>query len=123
MTERARAILVVEDDVDVREALATLLETQGYRVLEAENGLEALGRLRDADFDVCLILLDLFMPVMNGWTFREEQLRDPTMAAVPVVVVTADVSARRSGKDLRAEEYLTKPVDFDHLLAVVARHC
>jgi CheY-like chemotaxis protein len=119
MTERARAILVVEDDLDVREALATLLETQGYRVLEAENGLEALGHLRDADFDVCLILLDLFMPVMN----REEQLRDPTMAAVPVVVVTADVGARRSGKDLRAAEYLTKPVDFDHLLAVVARHC
>ena len=123
MTERARAILIVEDDVDVREALATLLETQGYRVLEAENGLQALGRLRDTAFDVCLILLDLFMPVMNGWAFREEQLRDPTMAGVPVVVVTADVSARRTGKDLRAAEYLTKPVDFDRLLAVVARHC
>ena len=123
MPDRERAILVVEDDVDVREALATLLETQGYRVVEAENGLEALGRLRDRDVDVCLILLDLFMPVMNGWDFRDEQLRDPTLAAVPVVVVTADVTARHSGKDLRAAEYLTKPVDFDHLLSVVARHC
>jgi len=116
------AILVVEDDADIRGALAAVLETSGYRVVEAENGKDALAHLRDPAVDVCLILLDLFMPVMNGWAFRAEQLRDPALATVPVVVVTADATAPSRG-DLGATEYLTKPVDFDRLLAVVAEHC
>lgn|SRR5262249_58397265 len=115
-------ILIVEDDPDVRGALATVLESVGYRIVEAEHGLEALQRLRTS-MVFCLILLDLYMPTMNGWAFREEQMKDPSLAAIPVIVITADVTAARKAADLGAVASLTKPVDFDELLGLVARHC
>jgi CheY-like chemotaxis protein len=71
----------------------------------------------------CLILLDLFMPVMNGWTFRSEQLRDPTLAAIPVVVISADTEAVRKAATLGAVAAMAKPLDFGRLLDTVARHC
>lgn len=117
-------ILVVEDNADVRGALAAILESEGYAVTEAEHGLEALARLRDsAGADVCLILLDLFMPTMNGWEFRDEQLRDPHLADIPVIVITADAAAGRRAAAMGITECMTKPVDFDRLLALVAEHC
>jgi len=123
MTDHGRRVLVVEDDADVRGALAAVLEVAGYQVVEAAHGGEALDHLRAASKSFCMILLDLFMPTMNGWAFRAEQLRDPTLATVPVVIVTADATAPGRSGDLGAAEYLTKPVDFDRLLAVVAEHC
>ena len=72
-------VLVVEDDADTREALAAVLESHGFRVAEAEDGVAALSHLRGANC-VCLIVLDLFMPKMNGWTFRQEQVKDPARA-------------------------------------------
>jgi CheY-like chemotaxis protein len=119
---RKKSILVVEDEDDVRESLAVILESEGYSVLEAAHGGEALERLRMAD-DVGLILLDLFMPTMNGWAFRDAQVRDPALASIPVIVITADAAAARSARTLGVVEAMTKPLDFDRLLALIGRHC
>ncbi len=116
------SILVVEDDPAVREAIATFLECEGYRVVEAGDGLEALRRLRGAS-DVGLILLDLMMPVMNGWEFRDVQAKDPALASIPVVVITADNSAAQKAADAGTAGYLLKPVEFPELLSWVDRFC
>jgi len=116
------AILIVDDDYDVRGSIAALLEGEGYRVLEAEDGAAALRCLRSPE-SFCLILLDLFMPVMNGWAFRAEQLRDPTLSSIPVLVITADATASRQAANLGAVDWLVKPLHFDRLLNVVAEHC
>jgi CheY-like chemotaxis protein len=115
-------VLVVDDDADSRGAVAALLEAQGYSVAEAEDGLDALKQLR-ASTCTCLVVLDLFMPIMNGWTFREEQVRDPALANIPVVVVSADSSAARQATSLGVEAAMAKPLDFDRFLDVVGRYC
>src|SRR5262249_36376832 len=120
--ETKHAILVVEDDEDIRGAMAAFLDAEGYRVVEAANGQEALRELRAVN-GFCLVLLDLYMPVMNGWEFRAEQLRDPAIAAVPVVVVSADRGAGEKAKQLGAIDYMVKPIDFDRLLRAVAINC
>src|SRR5919206_1695644 len=81
-------VLVVEDDFAIRETLRELLEDEGYRVAWAANGKEALARLHERAPRV--ILLDLMMPVMDGWEFRVAQQRDPALASIPVVVISAD---------------------------------
>jgi len=115
-------ILIVEDDPDVRGALAAVLEAEGYGVVEAENGREALDRLRNGT-DFCLILLDLFMPEMNGWAFRTEQMQDPRLAAIPVVVISADSVAAKRAVSPGIVAAMTKPVEFGSLLDVVGQHC
>src|SRR5712691_6808566 len=102
-----RSILIVEDDDAVREALATFLELQGYDVVEAAHGEEALRQLRSAR-PFCMILLDLMMPVMNGWEFRTHLLSDPTLASIPVVVVTADNSAAKKAAAVGVAGYMMK---------------
>ena len=89
----AKAVLLVEDDIDVREAVADTLDEAGYRVSPARNGQEALDMLRSGAVQPRVILLDLMMPVMDGWQFREEQLRDPALASIPVVALSAHVCA------------------------------
>jgi|SRR5215469_6799403 len=111
-------ILVVEDDEDAREALVALLQMKGYHAVPASNGREALEYLQHARAPD-LIILDLWMPIMNGWQFREEQMRDPRLAGVPVIVVTA-LSDRT---DVNANEVIIKPVDVDHLLCAVTQYC
>jgi CheY-like chemotaxis protein len=113
-------VLIVEDDEAVREALATFLEVEGYPVLVAGDGEEALRQLR-ARTSVGIILLDLMMPVMNGWQFREHQLKDPTIASIPVLVVTADDRAAQKAADIGAAGFMTKPIEFDQLLRQIAR--
>jgi CheY-like chemotaxis protein len=115
-------ILIVEDDQDVRESTAMILEAAGYSVVTAAHGEEALRQLRSSA-PCCLILLDLYMPVMNGWAFRAEQLRDPNLASIPVVVVSADGAVGQRAADLGARGYVGKPIDFDRLLALVGAHC
>ena len=116
-----KRVLIVEDDELAREALAAFLQAEGYPVLEAANGLEALDRLqRDA---VGAILLDLMMPVMDGWQFRAAQLRDAMLASIPVMVITADASAQARASSLGVQEYMTKPIQFARLLDFVGRHC
>lgn len=108
-----RRILVVDDDCDLREILGMALEDEGYEVLLARDGAEALRQLREATEPPELIFLDLRMPVMNGWEFLEEQRRDPKIAAVPVVIITADSSAVMESAVRMAAGVLPKP--FSHL--------
>src|SRR3954466_3369212 len=82
------SVMIVEDDADTREMLERFLELEGFDVRTAANGQLALEALQ-ADGTPCVILLDLMMPVMNGWQFREVQVRDPRFSRIPVVVVTA----------------------------------
>jgi CheY-like chemotaxis protein len=118
----AHRILVVEDDEDVRGALAVVLESRGYDVVEARDGGEALHRLRSGA-NVCLILLDIFMPGMDGWAFRTEQMKDPALARIPVLVITADSTAARTAVAGGAVSAMTKPIEFDQLLRLVEQHC
>jgi CheY-like chemotaxis protein len=119
--EEHKPVLIVEDDEDAREALVFFLQNEGYRVLEASHGVEALDHLRHTD--VCAILLDLMMPVMDGWAFRAEQMKDPHLATIPVAVITADENAMQQRAALGVEELMVKPVDLRRLLEFVDRHC
>ena len=115
------SILVVEDDIDVREGLATFLECEGYHVVEAAHGAEALERLRGGGA-FGLILLDLMMPVMNGWDFRRHQLADPHLADVPVICLTAVFDPARVAEELSVRCF-RKPVALDDVLHEVAAVC
>jgi CheY-like chemotaxis protein len=110
-----KRVLVVDDDADIRETLSEVLSIAGYDVTPAANGREALERLRAAPHD--LVVLDLMMPVMTGWEFREEQLRDASIAAVPVIVV----SAARAPRPLTAAATLPKPFDLQEILDLAER--
>src|SRR5436305_4151442 len=105
------AILIVDDDSDVRAALSELLEDEGFSVEGAPNGREALARLRQGQVHPAVILLDLMMPGMDGWDFRSEQMRDPQLAAVPVVIVSASGFSRESIRaQFRPAGYVAKPI-------------
>jgi CheY-like chemotaxis protein len=113
-------VFVVEDDVDTRDMLKKFLELEGFRVEMAANGQQALERLH-AGVQPCVILLDLMMPVMDGWQFRREQTRDAQIAGIPVIVVSAAGRSRMS--DIDADCYLSKPVDLDQLLDRINQYC
>lgn len=116
------SILIVEDDQAIRTALIELLEEEGYRAVGAANGREALDYLRRHQHP-CLILLDLMMPVMNGWQFRDEQQRDPRLAPIPTVVLSADGNVAEKAAAIRAAAFLKKPIQLGQLLATVDRFC
>jgi CheY-like chemotaxis protein len=113
-------VLIVEDDLDTREMLGRFLELEGYTVETAENGKRALERL-GSGVGACVILLDLMMPVMDGWQFRQEQIRDASLADIPVIVVSA--AGRERLEKIHANAYLSKPVDLDELLGCVTQFC
>lgn len=113
-------VLIVEDDLDTREMLGRFLELEGYNVETAENGKRALERL-GSGVGACVILLDLMMPVMDGWQFRQEQIRDAALADIPVIVVSA--AGRERLEKIHANAYLSKPVDLDELLGCVTQFC
>ena len=117
-TATRHRVCVVEDDVDLRRTLSEALEAQGYEVMVAANGAEALDALRQEATPPCLILLDLMMPVMNGYEFRAVQRADPALSGIPVVVISAH---ERSGVD--ADDFLAKPVPLRRLLSVIQRYC
>jgi CheY-like chemotaxis protein len=120
-------VLIVEDDPDTREMLTMLLSTEGFHAVAAEDGLEALHLLRTvrhrAPHVPCLVLLDLKMPRLGGGEFRRAQLGDPTVASVPVAVMSGASDAEQRAQALGAVATLTKPIDFDMLLDVVRRYC
>lgn len=113
-------VLVVEDDPVVRDFVADALRDEGYRVLAATNGAEAL-RLLDGGERPALIVLDMNMPVMDGWRFARVYRRTPGPHA-PLLVVTAAHDTRRSAEEVGADGYLAKPFDLDQLLDAVAEH-
>lgn len=120
----ARPILLIEDDADIRGMIAQLLELEGYRVEVCANGADALEVLRHCGREEKpgLILLDLMMPVMNGWQFRAEQARDPELDEIPVVVMSGDGRVTERAPPVRAASFLKKPVDLDVLLETIRRY-
>jgi CheY-like chemotaxis protein len=114
-----KRILLVDDDADLRESLAEALEEVGYTVDRAGNGQEALQKLRShtgAERPVA-VLLDLLMPVMNGWQFCQLKRRDPAVADIPVIAMSGAVSRDpRSPYFIEVEDFLAKPVEFADLL-------
>jgi signal transduction histidine kinase len=117
--KKARArILLVEDDPGIRDVLHGILEEEGYAVTTAENGQEALDTLRSSAAPD-LIVLDLRMPVMDGWQFRAVQKADPMLAGIPVLAVSADGSAKAEAID--AAGYIRKPLSTESLLTTIAR--
>jgi CheY-like chemotaxis protein len=118
---RTVAVLIVEDDADIRETLAELLAGAGYAVETAGNGAEAIAQLRRVAPQ--LILLDLSMPVMSGQQFRSQQLADPAIAGIPTVVMSATARLEDKLVGFQISERLAKPLKLRQLLDVVRRHC
>ncbi len=116
-----KVILLLEDDIDIQEAIRGILEEEGYEIKSTVNGKEGLQFLSFAERIPDLILLDLMMPEMNGYEFRLRQLRDPKIASIPTVVL----SARNQIEDvekLSFNEYVKKPLDLITLIDVVNRN-
>jgi CheY-like chemotaxis protein len=109
-------LMIVDDDVDASAVLADLLDVEGYDVTCCSNGKDALDHLRTCPLPG-LIILDLQMPVMNGWQFRREQRADRLLSDIPVVVV----SGFSDSAEIQANAVMRKPVDVDRLLAVIRR--
>jgi CheY-like chemotaxis protein len=117
-TERDREyldVLLVEDDRDIREVVAQLLEHSRCRVRTAAHGKEALAQLASG-FVPHVILLDLVMPVMNGWAFRAEQLQRPDLAAIPVVLMSGEEGLEAIGHTLQVAAIHPKPIVIPTLL-------
>ena len=117
-----RRVLIVDDEPALRETLAEILSDEGYQVSTAQNGMEALLRL-ERDPLPCVILLDLMMPVMDGWSFRARQARLPRLAGVPVCVFSAADDLGREAESLSASGFLPKPVSVPELLNTLKRYC
>jgi CheY-like chemotaxis protein len=112
----ATSVLVVDDESDIREAVAELLEDEGYDVIDAGDGAEALRMARQ--YHPSVVLLDLMMPGMSGWEFCAKRKDDPELAHIPVIVLSA--LGRVQGLD--AVGYLQKPFELDDLLTAVRQH-
>jgi CheY-like chemotaxis protein len=108
------AVLVVDDDADVRELLRVALETEGYTVGCVADGRDALNYLR-SHADTCLILLDLMLPVMDGRHFRTVQLQDRSLAWIPIVLMSGAPDPERSARELGARRLVRKPLDLDEV--------
>ena len=109
-------VLIIDDELDIRQAVAEVLADEGYQVYSAGDGAEGLVQLRAHHPQI--VLLDLMMPGMSGWEFRKRQQSDPDLSTIPVVVLSA------LGRDgaIEANGYLQKPFDLDALLDAVRQH-
>ena len=119
----SKTILVVEDDDDIRASVIELLEDEGYEVLEADNGQAALDKLYAASPAPNLVLLDLMMPVMDGFQFCAAKESDPRISAVPVVIMSADGHVKEKQQKTGASAYLKKPVEIEVMLAAIEKYC
>jgi CheY-like chemotaxis protein len=115
VAEKHPLVLVIDDDVDVRTAIAETLEDEGYRVAQAANGFAALLTARRGDTPA-LILLDLWMPVLDGWGFLERRAMEPELGTVPVIVMSASPFERHVPG---VQRLLKKPIRFEDLLDAV----
>jgi DNA-binding response OmpR family regulator len=112
--------LVVDDDIDIRDALSDVLRDEGYQVATAADGEQALHALRRETAD--LVLLDLMMPGVNGWQFLERKHQDAALEAVPVLIVSASTAQDATHLD-KVVGRLTKPINLNTLLARVKELC
>ena len=112
-----KKVLVIDDDADIRESLQALLEAYGFSAVAVDGGPAALAMLRAGQIPN-VILLDLMMPEMDGAEFRRHQLADPTLAKIPVIVISAGGNVVQKARAMGVPG-LTKPVDVDRLIALV----
>jgi CheY-like chemotaxis protein len=120
MTSATIDILLAEDDEDLREAMVDTLHDAGYSVEAVGNGRDALEWLEDTAVPPKIILLDLMMPVMDGWQFLSERQKTPKVASVPVIVLSANASFLEQGETVA---FLRKPVAVKPLLDIIAGYC
>jgi CheY-like chemotaxis protein len=119
---RRGSVLLIEDQDGTRQPMAQLLSARGFSVLEAADGQQALDLLRRRG-DVRVIVLDLMLPTMDGWEFRERQRRDAALAGIPTIVLSGATFKTRDAYALRVNEHFRKPVNFDVLVEAIARYC
>ena len=117
----AQQILVIDDDDDIRETIAEGLSLAGLEVHKAKNGQEGLGMLRDG-LRPCLILLDLIMPVMNGWAFSEEVARDPAFSSLRVCIISATGLGAGQPTPQNVVAMVKKPIHLDKLLEIIGKN-
>ena len=115
----SKNILVIEDDKDIQDSIKTCLELEGFSVFTADNGKEALEKLGKIPTP-CLILLDLMMPVMNGWEFMDVISNDLMLSSIPVIIVSA---VGNNNAVPKTNGYIKKPIDLDSLINTVHKHC
>jgi CheY-like chemotaxis protein len=113
-------VLIVDDDPDVRRMIRLLLETSGYETMCASNGMEALERIHECS--PCVVLLDMMMPIMDGFEFRRQQLNDPEISDVPVICLTAHYEPIQVTAQLNAP-CLQKPPYFPQILDAIGARC
>jgi CheY-like chemotaxis protein len=119
----AAKVLLVDDDFAILDGIAEFLETEGFSVVSASNGIDALGRLRSG-LRVDAIVLDVMMPMMDGWDFRAEQLADPLLRDIPVIVISASGFARNTLRhQFKAYEVLSKPLELGDFLRALQDAC
>lgn len=114
-----KRILIVEDDLDIRDSLVELLEDSGYAVETASNGQEGLDVLQSS-VTPDLILLDLMMPIKDGFAFRSEQLGMPQFAQIPVIIMSADGQVKEKTAQTQCAAYIRKPLEIDYFLQTVS---
>jgi CheY-like chemotaxis protein len=115
-------ILVIDDDEGVRTVLQRQLSAAGFDAVTASSATEGLEML-GTDGTIRLVLFDLMMPTMDGWSFRRRQLAAPDLADVPAIVLTGAPLGSVSHEQLQASDYLLKPVGREHLISVVSNYC
>lgn len=116
-------ILVIENDKDISDSIKALLESENYQVSTFSDGKLALDRLKKNP-ESCLVLLDLIMPVMSGWSFMEEFLKLPvTIVPVPVYIFSVIDEKEGEAEKMGAKGYIKKPVNLEYLLGIVEDHC
>jgi CheY-like chemotaxis protein len=115
-------VLVVDDDEGIRMVMGKQLTTAGFDVLTAASGAEGLDALR-REPTIRVVLLDMIMPEMDGWGFRQIQIADTRLSQVPAVILTGAPLPSLVHQQLKAADYLLKPVGRDHLISVVANYC
>ncbi len=114
-------VLVVDDERNIVQLAKLYLRNEGYQVETAANGREALDCLARVDCLPFIVLLDLMMPVMDGWTFWAELRANPRWASLPVVVISADANVKEKAARLEPLAALRKPIRFEDLLSIVQR--
>lgn len=122
LMESNKRILLVEDDEVILSLLKELLERKNYAVACATNGQEALAYLRSAAALPAVILLDLMMPVMDGFEFMKEQSADEYLKQIPVIAMSADSQIKERLRNTTAREYFKKPVKIEHVLKTIAHY-